>query len=225
MEPGGAYGFSHPIMRRFLSLAFASVVIAAAIAPAARAQSPRPSSPILEPKKDEEKPAAPRRTRVISPEVAAALAAAAPQYAPPPPKPVPKPEDELPDARETDKPANGIVRLPKYLVLEKKPAILSERAVHTAKGLTEIAMKRYLTETDRVLNRFRIPFLTMTNEERALAMYAEDERLGNMANLNEAAAAASKSDAAQGTYILKEAQKTFLRSSDFGWAKSGNGAK
>ena len=122
-------------MRRFLSLAFASALIATAISPAARAQSPRPASPILESKKDEEKPAAPRRTRVISPEVAAALAAAAPQYAPPPPKPVPKPEDELPDARETDKPANGIVRLPKYLVLEKKPAILSERAVHTAKGL------------------------------------------------------------------------------------------
>ncbi|MBL9199609.1 MAG: hypothetical protein JNL39_03840 [Opitutaceae bacterium] len=214
-------------MRRILPFVIAGAVIAAVVQPARlSAQSPAPASPILESKKkEEEKSAAPRRTRVISPEIAAALSAASPKYAPPPPKPPPKPEEELPDARELDKPANGIVRLPKYLVQEKKPVIFSERAIHTQKGLIDIAMKRYITETDKVLNRFRIPFLTMTNEARALAMYAEDERLQNMANLNEAAAAAAKSDPAQGTYILKAAQQTYLRSSDFGWAKSGNGAK
>ncbi|MBL9187431.1 MAG: hypothetical protein JNK23_08145 [Opitutaceae bacterium] len=209
-------------MRRLLPLTFACALMAVPSVPAARAQSAPPASPLLQPKKEDDKPAAPRRSRVISPEVAAALAQASPTFAPPPPKPEPKPEEELPDARDLDKPKNAIVRLPKYLVLEKKPAILTERAVHTQKGLADIAMKRYITETDRVLNRFRIPFLTMTNEARALAMYAEDERLINMASLNEAAAAAAKSDAAQGTYILKEAQQTFLRSSDFGWAKSGN---
>ncbi|MDP3070079.1 MAG: hypothetical protein Q8N18_07300 [Opitutaceae bacterium] len=209
-------------MRRLLPLTFACALIAAPSGPAVRAQSAPPASPLLQQKKEDEKPSAPRRTRVISPEVAAALAQAAPTFAPPPPKPEPKPEEELPDARDIDKPKNSIVRLPKYLVLEKKPAILSERAVHTQKGLADIAMKRYITETDQVLNRFRIPFLTMTNEARALAMYAEDERLQNMASLNEAAAAAAKSDSAQGTYILKEAQQTFLRSSDFGWAKSGS---
>ncbi len=210
-------------MRRSLPLALAGALIASVFPLLSRAQTPPPASPLLEPKKEDEKPAAPRRTRVISPEVAAALAAAAPKYTPPPPpKPAPKPEEELPDARELDKPKNGIVRLPDFVVREKKPVIFTERTIYTQKGLTDIAMKRYLTETDRVLNRFRIPLLTATNEERALAMYAEDERLQNMANLNEAAAAASKSDTAAGTYILKESQKTFLRSSDFGWSKSGS---
>ncbi len=125
--------------------------------------------------------------------------------------------------RDIDKPKNTIVRLPKYIVREPKPVIFSERTISTPKGLTDIAMKRYLTETDRVLNRFRIPLLTMTNEERALAMYAEDERLRNMSELKENATAASMSDASTGTYIRKETQKTFLRSSDFGW--NGGGPK
>lgn len=176
-------------------------------------------SPILTaPAEKKDAPSTPKRTRAISSEVAAALAAAAPKYSPPPPKPAPKPEAEHVDLREVDKPKNTIVRLPKYIVQEPKPVIFSERAIHTSKGLTDIAMKRYITETDRALNRFRIPLLTMTNEERALAMYAEDERLRNMSELKENATAASLSDAAAGTYIRKETDKTFLRSSDFGWS-------
>lgn len=214
-------------MRHFSLFVFASAVIAAGAMPArVDAQTPAPANPLLESKKEgDEKPSAPRRTRVVSPEVAAALSAAAPKFAPPAPKPPPKPEEELVDLRDVDKPKNEIIRLPKYLVRERKPAVLTERAVVTPKGLTEFAMKRYLTETDRVLNRFRIPFLTQTNEARALAMLAEDDRLENMASLKDAATAASMSDAAQGTYILKAAQQTYLRSSDFGWSKSGNGAK
>ena len=167
-----------------------------------------------------------KRSRPISSGVAAALAAASPKYTPPapkPPPPPPKPEEEQPDLRDLDKPKNGIVRLPKYVVREPKPVIFSERTISTKKGLTDIAMKRYLTETDRVLNRFRIPLLTMTNEERALAMYAEDERLKNMSDLKDNATAAGMADAADGSFLKKEAQKTFLRSSDFGW--KGGGAK
>jgi hypothetical protein len=159
-----------------------------------------------------------RRSRAISGEAAAALAAAAPKFTPAPPPPPPKPEEEQVDLREIDKPKNTIVRLPKYIVQEKKPAVLRERDVYTEKGLTDIAMKRYLTETDRVLNRFRIPLLTMTNEARALAMYAEDERLRNMGDLRDAASNAAKSDAAAGEYIRRESQKTYLRTSDFGWS-------
>ena len=96
-----------------------------------------------------------------------------------------------------------------------------ERMISTRKGLTDIAMKRYLTETDRVLNRFRIPLLTMTNEERALAMYAEDERLRNMSDLKDAATAAGMSDSTASSYIRKESEKTYLRSSDFGWKGGG----
>jgi hypothetical protein len=49
-------------------------------------------------------------------------------------------------------------------------------------------------------------------------MYAEDERLRNMSELENTASAISKGDAAAGEYIRKESQKTFMRSADFGWS-------
>jgi hypothetical protein len=213
-------------MARLAQLSLVAALLGASAVPGpiaaqttAPAASPAAGSPILNARPDD-RPAstAPRRTRAISGEAAAALAAAAPKYTPPPPKPPPKPEEESVDMREVDKPKNSIVRLPKYIVQEKKPAVFRERDIHTAKGLTEIAMKRYLTETDRVLNRFRIPLLTMTNEARALAMYAEDERLRNMADLKDAADNASRTDTGAGDYLRRESQKTFLRTSDFGWS-------
>lgn len=163
----------------------------------------------------------PTRTRPISGEVAAALAAVSPKYTPAPPKPEPKPESEQVDLREVDKPKNGIVRLPKYIVQEPKPAVFRERDINTQKGLTDIAVRRYISDADRALNRFTLPLFGTSKEARALAMYAEDERLRNMSDLSEAAAAASKSDSAAGSYIRKEAQETFLRTSDFGWNGGG----
>ena len=187
------------------------------------AQSAPAPSPILSPgagTRAVARPTTPRRARAISPEAAAALAAASPKYEPPPPKPAPKPESEQIDLREIDKPKNQIIRLPKYLVQEPKPAVLSERAVHTQKGLEDIAMRRYMSEADRALNRFTIPLFGTSMQSRAMAMYEEDERLKNMSDLHDAAVGAAVSDRAAGEYILKEAQQTYLRSSDFGW--SGN---
>jgi hypothetical protein len=54
-------------------------------------------------------------------------------------------------------------------------------------------------------------------------MYAEDERLKNMSDLNEAARITTLTDAEAGSYIRKESQKTYLRSSDYGW--NGGGLK
>ncbi len=163
-------------------------------------------------------PETPRRRRAISGEVAAALAAATPKYTPPPPKPPPTPEAEQIDLRDVDKPKNTIVRLPKYIVREQKPPVFRERDINTAKGLTAIAMGRYISDADRAMNRFTLPLFGSSKESRALAMYAEDERLQNMSDLRDAATNASKSDAAAGTYIRRESQKTFLRTSDFGWS-------
>ncbi len=162
--------------------------------------------------------APPRRPRAISGEAAAALAAASPKYTPAAPKPEPKPVVEEVDLRDIDKPKNAIVRLPKYIVQEAKPPVFSERTIHTAKGLTAIAMRRYISDADRALNRFTLPLFGTSKESRALTMYAEDERLNNMADLNDAGVNARQTDAAAGSYILKESQKTYLRSSDFGWS-------
>jgi hypothetical protein len=185
-------------------------------------QAPRPSllvpaAPPPAAKSGSTEREAPRRARAISPEVAAQLAASAPKYTPAPPEPEPKPEETMVDMREVDKPRNGIIRLPKYIVQEPQPPVFTERSVNTKKGLTAIAMGRYMSEADRALNRFTLPLFGTSRESRALAMYAEDERLKNMAELNENARGAAQADPAQGTYILREAQKTYLRTRDFGW--------
>lgn len=122
--------------------------------------------------------------------------------------------------REIDRPKNTIVRLPQYIVREPKPVVLSERAVHTEQGLADIAVRRYISDVDRALNRFTLPLFGSSYQARALAMYAEDERLENMSELNDNARAASQSDPAAGAYIRREAQETFMRTPDFGW--SGN---
>lgn len=209
------------------------------VAPAARAQGlPPPSpqtassardtqatSPVLAPKKDAAaQDSGPRRARPVSGGVAAALAAAAPKYTPPPPaKAEPTPEAERPDLREIDKPKNTIVRLPDYIVQEKKPAVFSERTINTEKGLTDIAVRRYISDLDQALNRFTLPFFGSSYKARAMLMYEEDERLRNIADLNAAADGASKSDPAAGAYIRRETQETFIRTSDFGW--NGGGPK
>lgn len=207
-------------------LAFTSFLLAALVAPpssaadtSAPAANPAAASPVLNPAAPASSaPSASRRSRAISGEVAAALAAATPKYTPPPPPPPPKPEAELVDMREIDKPKNTIVRLPKYIVQEKKPPVFRERDIHTEKGLTDIAMRRYISDADRALNRWTLPLFGTSKEARALAMYAEDERLKNMSDLKDAATNAAKSDAASGEYIRRESNKTFLRSSDFGWS-------
>ncbi len=125
--------------------------------------------------------------------------------------------------REIDKPQNTIVRLPDYIVQEKKPAVFSERTISTEKGLTDIAVRRYISDLDQALNRFTLPLFGSSYKARAVMMYEEDERLRNMADLNGAAEGASKSDPAAGAYIRRETQETFMRTSDFGW--NGGGPK
>jgi hypothetical protein len=173
--------------------------------------SPQPEKPTLPPK--------PRRSRVISADVAAQLSAGLPKYTPPPPKP--PPEDDDVDMRDIDKPKNGIIRLPKYVVHEKPPPVLTERAVNTQKGLADLAMKRYISPAYRVLNPFTLPLFGSTPEQVALAMYGEDERLKNMSDLSEAARLVGSTDKAAGQYVKRQVDQTFMRDGDFDWKPIG----
>lgn len=218
--------FRHSRMAR---LALVPLLLAGLAAPGATAQtaatpSAPPSPPVFSNGTPGPSSSAPsRRSRAISGEAAAALASFAPKYEPPPPPPPPpKPEEEQADLREVDKPKNTIVRLPKYIVQEKKPPIFRERDIHTKKGLNELAMRRYISDADRALNRWTLPLFGTSKEARALAMYAEEERLKNMEDLRDAADNAAKSDAAAGDYIRRESRETYLRSGDFGWSNRNN---
>ena len=175
--------------------------------------------------------APPKRTRAISGSVASMLAASMPKYTPPPPPPTPeelakKAEEEAADLREIDKPKNGIVRLDKVIVREERPAVLAERTINTKQGLRDLAMRRYITDADRALNRYSIPLFSgwspgsdkgSSTEERALFMYSEDERLKNMADLADNTNMVMKSNAADGAAVKRAAQDTYRRSDDFGW--------
>lgn len=163
-------------------------------------------------------PGTPRRKRAISPEVAAQLAAAQPKFEPAPPKPPVEEEDV--DLREIDKPRNGIIRLPKFVVREPLPPVFSERAVHTDKGLANLALKRYGTEAFRALNPFAVPMIG-SPEAVAMMMYEEDERLRNMADFNERARMMSATDKEAGAYVKKQVDSTFMRPGSFEWRPTG----
>lgn len=134
------------------------------------------------------------RERAVSPRVAGLLAAAVPKYssAPPPaaesPAPAPAASARL-AATDRPAPANGIVRLPEYVVRERKPAKLPEREeVISRQQLERIAMQRHLGDEqglERALSVLtpvhlwrKIPVLGkfpfrgfQTNEDRAMDLY------------------------------------------------------
>jgi hypothetical protein len=153
-------------------------------------------------------PVKPRRERVMSDEVAATLAVGMPKYNPPKPV-VKKPEDEPAETKPEDKPKNGIVRLQKYVVREKRPEIFRDSDIATANGKAALAMKQ--NAGLHVGNFYGL------NNPIALQMYQEQERLDNMAALADDAKSAKRSgDSTASDYIMKQSQQTFLRDNDFG---------
>ena len=193
------------------------LALAAGLVSPALADTSTETAPVAVPKAEDPAPPAPKRERPISGNLAATLAAGMPKYNPPP---KPKPQDEAVDLREVDKPRNGIIRLPNYTVREKKPPVFRERDIYTNKGLGELARHRYLTPTYRLLNSVYVPFLTASPTQHAMAMYAEDERLNNMSELEDNARTVEKSDPEDGAYIRRASNETFMRSRDFGFDAS-----
>lgn len=222
-------------MARFTPTLLLSAAAALALAGSAlRADPTAPTPPLAggppPPAAAADKPAAtpaahddatPPPTRRFHSTLAASLADSMPKYDPPKPV-VKKAEDEDDvDLRDVDKPKNRIVRLPNYTVRGKRPPIFRERDINTTKGLAAIAMRRYLSEADRALNKYQLPLFGASNEARALAMYREDERLKNMADLDDAARTAGKADPKEAAEIKRMNQDANMRWSDFGY----NGGK
>lgn len=165
---------------------------------------------------EEKSEAAAPRARAISPEVASLLAAGMPKYNPP--KPVePKSEEELVDRREIDRPRNQIIRLPDIVVQEKKPPVFRERDIYTRKGLADLAKQRYFSEGAQALNRYKLPLFGQGAEAYALQMWTDEERLQNIADLQETAASIEAADPENASYIRRATADTYIRRSDFGY--------
>jgi len=158
------------------------------------------------------------KPRAISNNLAAALAASMPKYNPPP-KPAPKEPGEEVDLREVDKPRNQIIRLPQYVVREEKPPVFTEREISTTKGLNAIALRRYFSQTGLALNRFTIPLFGISKEAYAQMLYAEDERLQNIAELESAAADVNLVDPANARKLKDATRDTYQRGFDYTYRK------
>src|SRR5882724_5222929 len=163
-----------------------------------------------------------RAPHVISSELAATLAVGRPKFSPPPPPVEQKPEDELPDMRDLDKPRNGIIRLPKVVVQGSRPPIFTAKKLYTERGFAELMAKRYYSQGYLAFSRFAehspLALFLPTAEESALARYQEEERLHNMSALSDAANLAAKAgDKADSEYIKAQSTDTYMRRMDWGY--------
>ena len=211
MHPGStratAYYLSYRTMKISRRLLASSWILAIAGLLHAQTPSPAPAepSPTTPPAAAAPSTTA-ARDRPISNRLAASIAEAMPTYSPPPPTPEPSPDDNA------DQPRNRIIRLPQVVVEGERPPVFTEREVYTSRGLAEVAMRRYLSELDRgVLNRFTIPFLGATNEARALAQYAENERLRQMSAANDQISFLRQTNPAEAARFQEIARDTFIR--------------
>ncbi len=152
-------------------------------------------------------PAAPKKPRAVSSEVAAIMATGLPKYNPPP-KPVVKAEEEV-DSRDVDKPKNDIPRLPSVVVRGNRVPIFRERDLNTEKGLSQMAMRHYAG--------LNIPLIGFMNRPIALQMYRDEQRLSDIDELRKAASdAAMAGDTAGSDYIKRTGAESFVRRADFG---------
>ncbi len=168
---------------RRISLLIAAV-LALGVASGGRAQpaTDLSANPLVQPAKSAPTPEASssapaKREHALSSDVAATLASVLPKY-----NPAPKAREEPADLRETDKPKNGIIRLPKYEVRvtkEPKPMVFTETELLTGKGMAEIAMKRN--------PGLHIGNIFGWNTGIAIMMYQEQLRLNNMADMDDLA--------------------------------------
>jgi hypothetical protein len=143
----------------------------------------------------------PQRERLVSPRVAEMLAATMPKFEPA--AEAPRVTESPPPIAGPDKPANGLVRLPSYIVRE--PKLPPPDEVMTKREREKIAMQKYLGDEnglERALNMFSVsglwakipvlgkfPFIVgqfqgrhsglavgpQTNEQRALEMYEKEK--------------------------------------------------
>jgi hypothetical protein len=176
-------------------------------------------------------------TKRVSTGLSTAISSTLPKYTPPPPPPPPPPpeaqaeegklnedgsmEIDDPEHNPSDpsQPRNKIIRLPKQVVQGNRPPIFKEKDLYDKQNLSKLAMKRYLSSLDRnFLNRYTLPLVGTSAEQRALAMYEENARLDNINDLKDAAANASRSgDKDEASYLRKEVDRTFIRSGGLDW--------
>lgn len=164
--------------------------------------TPSPSPTAQTPAPTNSAASAPARPRTVSPELVSRLAATAPKFVAP--QSIEQaPNGEPPDLRETDRPRNDIVRLPKYLVQEPRPPVFRARDFLDEAGRIALGMKRHPG-----LGAF--PFAGL-NAPIALQMLQEEARLEDMAAFNDLIRTAGVNDPAARGKLRNLWRQTYLR--------------
>lgn len=127
-----------------------------------------------------------------------------------------EPPDDV-DLRDIDKPRNGIIRLPKFVVQGERPPVFSEPEINTKKGMAELAVNRYLSTVHQGLNRYHLPAILggVSNEDLAMEMYRNDERLKNQKDYNEKLSLFQAAGAKEAEAMKTEARDTYKQTSTF----------
>ncbi|PTY08117.1 hypothetical protein DB347_00580 [Opitutaceae bacterium EW11] len=161
---------------------------------------------------------APKATRNASADLHAALSAGFKFDDPAAAKKKKEEEETDPDVdlRDVDKPRNAIVRLPKFVVQGERPPVFAEKDINTKKGLADLAVKRYLSSVGQALNKYHLPLIGMSQEQLALMMYEEDQRLKDMKDFGEKVYLYRQAGDKTGADALqKDIDRTFMRTSTF----------
>lgn len=168
-------------------------------------------------------------TSHVSRNLSASITSALPKYQPPAPVVANTEQDpaleEATEIEDPDNPAaegqprNKIIRLPKVVVEANRSPVFRDKDINTKKGLSKIAAKKYISTLDKsLLNRFTIPLIGMTPEQRALQMYEEQERLDNIQDLKEQANNAARAgESSEAKALRREVDRTYIRSGGMDW--------
>lgn len=149
-----------------------------------------------------------------------AVSSGIPFNVPQPPKKDPEPAPAI-DPNDADHPANEIIRLPSYIVREPRPPVFREKDIHTKKGLGELAVNRYFSETAKALNKYTLPFVGMGSESYAMMMLEEDERVKNLEDARQKISQLRETDPVAAEQLKREIDQTFIRRSSFSEAPGG----
>ncbi|HEY1765090.1 MAG TPA: hypothetical protein VGF85_09210 [Opitutaceae bacterium] len=170
------------------------------------AQKPAPPPPVPLPNRDLED-----SDRAISSRTAAALASAMPKYSVPTPTPTPTLDPEL------DRPKNGIVRLPSYVLRESRPPVFRKQDLYTTQGLIDLSFKSH--------PGLLFGNILGLNSGVAYQMWLDEQREAALNDFADESHAMDRGgDKAESQYILQASQETFMRPVEPVWnGPGGNG--
>ncbi len=146
--------------------------------------------------------AAPAAPKIVSSEMAARLSAGLPAFAPPKPGTVPA----IDDGSDDDKPKNGIIRLPNYIVSERQPPVFTKREI-----LTKAARVAEVYKEHPGLDLWGLMPFSSLNAPIAEQIADEEERLQNISDMRDSAITVRRGgDSDSADTLKKETQGAFM---------------